>query len=96
MLRRAVPDRRPSIFPLEGRSLTLAELGEVLFTCLDRRVGAMGRLVPWPDQTKEEIHAELAEEIAYVEARRMLERVVAGEPWADIRASVVGDRAVEG
>jgi len=85
-----VPDRRPPLFPLRGRSLTFGELGEALLACMDRRIEALEQREPWPDRTDEEIQADLDQEVARIEARRMIERLVAGEPWADIRSSVVG------
>ena len=93
--RRAVPDRRPPLFPLEGRSLTFAERGQALLTCMDRRIEALQRGERLPFKTGAEIRAELEQEIANVEGRRMLERLVAGESWEDIRASVVQGRAAD-
>jgi hypothetical protein len=86
-----VPEAGERGFPLEGRSLTLLEMGEALFTCMDRRIDALERAEPWPNRTDEEIAADLDSEIARVEARRIGERLAAGEAWEDIRSSVLDE-----
>ena len=95
MASRAVPDRRPPLFPLEGRSLTFVELGQALLRCMDRRISALERGERLPFKTEAEIRAELGKEIASVEGRRMIDRLAAGEPWDEIRASVVQGRAAD-
>jgi hypothetical protein len=87
-----VPDTRPPLFPLEGRSLTFREYSRAVLNCLDRRIEAVDRGESWPDQTEDELSAELADEVAAIEGRRMIERLAACEPWEEIRRSVVGDR----
>ncbi|HEX8742189.1 MAG TPA: hypothetical protein VF712_03555 [Thermoleophilaceae bacterium] len=56
---------------------------------MERRLGAFERREHWPNRTEGEIQADLDAEIARIEARRMVERFAAGEPWADVRAPVV-------
>jgi hypothetical protein len=64
---------------LEGRSLTVREYSDACFAWLDRR---------HRDET-------LDEAIAHAEARRMIERFAAGEPWDVIRAESRGVRQLE-